>query len=73
MKGRIVKETYKDGTIKYRVEKHTFLLGWRTEMKYVNYYSNLVEVPVYFYTLKEAQDYCTVHFNPVISKEIIKV
>lgn len=37
MKRRIVKETYKDGTI------------------------------------KEAQDYCTFHYNPIISKETIKV
>lgn len=73
MKRRIVKETYKDGTIKYRVEKHTFLLGWRTEMKQVNYYSNLIKEPVYFYTLEEARDYCTFHYNPIINKEIIEL
>lgn len=35
MKRRIVKETYKDGTVKFRVEKYRWFSGWCIETKVV--------------------------------------
>lgn len=73
MKRRIVRETYKDNTVKYRVEKYTKFSGWSTEMRvvHVKYLIYTLE-PLRFNTL-EAKKYCGIPINPIISEEIIKI
>lgn len=74
MKRRIVRETYKDNTVKYRVEKYTKFSGWCIEMRvvHVEYLIDTLE-PLRFNTLEEAKKYCGIPINPIISEEIIKI
>lgn len=74
MKRRIVRETYKDNTVKYRVEKYTKFSGWCIETKviYAEYLIYTRE-PLRFNTLEEAKKYCGIPINPIISEEIIKI
>lgn len=75
---RIVKETLKDGTIKYRVQKNTRLWG----LIKTKWHTCLVECPVglsdiiycgaVFNTLEEAQRFCGIKLNPIIKAEIIE-
>lgn len=73
MNRRIVKETYKDGTVQYRIEKYSKFSGWRTETRNVSYYMTDYKEPVRFYTLEDAKEYCGIPSNPIISEEIINL
>lgn len=74
MKRRIVKETYKDNTVKYRIEKYTWFSGWCTETKRT-YWADAVYTrePLVFNTLEAVKKYCGIPINPIISKEIIEI
>ena len=72
-KRRIVKETYKDGTSQYRVEKYTKFIGWHTATKNVSYYMTSWKEPARFSTLEQAKEYCGIPTNPIIDEEIIKI
>lgn len=76
---RIVKETLKDGTIKYRVQKNTRLWGliktkWHTCLvEYPVGISDMIYCSAVFDTLEEAQRYCGINLNPVVKTEIINI
>ena len=74
MKRRIVKETYKDGIVKFRVEKYRRFSGWSIETRVIHmeYLIDTLE-PLRFNTLEEAKKYCGIPINPIISEEIIKI
>lgn len=74
MERRIVQETYKDNTVKYRVEKYKRFSGWCTETRVVHaeYMIDTYE-PLRFDTLEEAKEYCGIPVNPIISEKIIKI
>lgn len=74
MKRRIIKETYKDNTVKYRIEIYTWFNGWHTETKRT-YWAEAVSTrePLIFNTLEEAKKCCGIPINPIISKEIIEI
>lgn len=74
MKRRIVRETYKDNTVKYRVEKYTRFRGWHIETKvvYAEYLIYTYE-PLLFDTLEEAKKYCGIPINPIVDEEIIEI
>lgn len=74
MKRRIVRETYKDNTVKYRVEKYKRFSGWCIETKiiHVEYMIDTHE-PLRFDTLEEAKEYCGIPINPIVSEEIIEI
>lgn len=74
MKRRIVRETYKDNTVKYRVEKYKRFSGWHIERRvvHVEYLIDTLE-PLQFNTLEEAKKYYGIPINPIISEEIIKI
>lgn len=71
MKRRIVRETYKDNTVKYRVEKYKRFSGWCVETEVVT--EDYVHKPLRFDTLEEAKEYCGIPINPIISEEIIEI
>ena len=75
MKRRIVRETYKDNTVKYRVEKYKRFSGWCAETKRLYFFGDKIDThePLRFYTLEEAKKYCGIPINPIISEEIIKI
>lgn len=74
MKRRIVKETYKDGTVQYRIEKYSRFSGWHIETKVIYLeYMRHIEEPLRFDTLEEAKEYCGIPINPIINEEIIKI
>ncbi len=74
MKRRIVRETYKDNTVKYRVEKYKRFSGWCIETKIVTKdYAIYTREPLRFDTLEEAKEYCGIPSNPIISEEIINL
>ena len=73
MKRRIVKETYKDGEVRYKIEKYSIFKGWHTETRTLSYYMASWKEPVRFSTLEEAKEYCGVPTNPIVSEEIIEI
>lgn len=74
MKRRIVRETYKDNTVKYRVEKYKRFSGWCIETKVVTEdYAIYTREPLRFDTLEEAKECCGIPSNPIISEEIINL
>ena len=75
MKRRIVRETYKDNIVKYRVEKYKRFSGWCAETKILYSFGDKIDThePLRFYTLEEAKKYCGIPINPIISEEIIKI
>lgn len=74
MKRRIVKETYKDGTVKFRVEKYRWFSGWCIETKVVTEdYAIYTREPLRFDTLEVAKEYCGIPINPIISEKIINL
>lgn len=74
MKRRIVREIYKDNTIKYRIERYKIFSGWHIENK-VEHVEYMIDEykPLRFNTLEEAKEYLGIPINPIISEEIIKI
>lgn len=73
MKRRIVKETYKDGEVRYRIEKYSIFKGWHTETRNMYHYMSSLKEPVRFYTLEEAKEYCGIPINSIVDEEIIEI
>ena len=74
MKRRIVREIYKDNTVKYRIEKYKIFSGWSIENK-VEHLDYMIDEykPLRFDTLEEKKKYCGIPINPIISEEIINL
>lgn len=73
---RIVKETLKDGKVQYRVETNRRLFGlikskWHTDTTPVGMDEYITEIGAIFNTLEEAQRFCGIDPNPIISREIV--
>lgn len=75
MKRRIVKETYKDSTAKFRVEKYRWFRGWCAETKILYPYGVKIDTHelLRFNTLEGAKKYCGIPINPIVSEEIINL
>lgn len=73
---RIVKETLKSGKALYRVEKNTTFFGlipykWHTCTIAFPFGFGDVALDAVFNTLEEAQEFCGIDTDPVISREVI--
>lgn len=73
---RIVKETFKDGKVQYRVETDRCFFGlikcgWHTDTTPVGMDEYITEIGAIFNTLEEAQKFCGIDPNPVVNREVI--
>lgn len=78
---RIVKDTYKDGSVKYRVQTDRFFFGlfrsktWRDCVinKDTSDYMTVLRFPAVFDTIEEAHRFLGLESNPVIDTEFIEM
>ena len=77
---RIVKDTYKDGSVKYRVQTDRFFFGWfRSKTwrdceihKDTSDYMTVLRFPAVFNTIEEAERFCGMELNPIVNTESVE-
>lgn len=77
---RIVKDTYKDGSVKYRVQTDRFFFGWfRSKTwrdceiyKDISDYMSVLRFPAVFNTIEEAERFCGMKSNPIVNTETVE-
>lgn len=77
---RTVKDTYKDGSVKYRVQTDRFFFGWfRSKTwrdceiyKDISDYMTVLRFPAVFNTIEETERFCGMESNPIVNTESVE-
>ena len=72
---RIIKETFNDGSVQYRVETNKLFgltVGWRTDkVRHVMDNGEMCSLEAIFNTLNEAKIYCGFPLKTIVKRKII--
>ena len=71
---RTVKDTYKDGSVKYRVQTDRFFFGWFRSKTWrdCSDYMSVLRFPAVFNTIEEAERFCGMESNPIVNTETVE-